>query len=503
MAAPNLLIIISDEHRRDAMGCMGHGIVKTPHLDQLAQAGTLFTNGYTASPMCVPTRAALACGDHVHNIGHWDSATPYDGSRASWMRQLRDTGRDVTSIGKLHFRSGADDNGFSEEILPMHVVGGVGWAIGLLRENPPPYDVAGELAAQSGRGDTSYSDYDKSITAATIDWLSDPQRQQTPWTAFVSLVSPHYPLMAPAAFYDLYDPAAMPVDQNPLPDHPEIRNMARFFDYESHFDDATKRKAIAAYFGLTSFMDDCVGQICAALAHSGQEQNTNIIYLSDHGEMLGEQGMWTKQVMYDASVGIPLIAKGPDFPAGHVCNTGASILDVAATALDLGDLDLGGLDLDDLDLGGLGASGMKQDKAGEAKGVSLRHLALSDDDPDRTIFSEYHDGGSGTGAFMVRWGDWKYVYYAGMAPQLFHLARDPQELHDRAADTHDPQVTAALHEGKRRLYEICDPEAVNRQAFADQAVRIRQLGGVDSCKTAYLFNHTPTPSEQAALSKDT
>ena len=166
VAPKNLLVIISDEHRRDAMGCMGHPLVKTPNLDALAARGALFENAYTPSPMCVPTRAAIACGDHVHKLGHWDSATPYDGKIRSWMRQLRDGGVDVTSIGKLHFRSSDDDNGFSREILPMHVVGGVGWAVGLLRENPPSYDSAAELASDVGVGTSTYTDYDLEITAA-------------------------------------------------------------------------------------------------------------------------------------------------------------------------------------------------------------------------------------------------------------------------------------------------------------------------------------------------
>ena len=89
---PNILVVISDEHRKDAMGCAGHPFVKTPHLDALAARGTRFTNAYTSSPMCVPTRAALACGDHVHRTGFWDSATPYDGSVEGWMHDLRAAG---------------------------------------------------------------------------------------------------------------------------------------------------------------------------------------------------------------------------------------------------------------------------------------------------------------------------------------------------------------------------------------------------------------------------
>ena len=124
------------------------------------------------------------------------------------MHSLRAAGHEVVSIGKLHFRSAEDDNGFSQEILPMHVVGGVGWTIGLLRETLPDYSPsAAELAVDVGVGSSSYTDYDLAITDAATDWLCAAERLNQPWAAFVSLVSPHYPLTCPEAFYDLYDPA--------------------------------------------------------------------------------------------------------------------------------------------------------------------------------------------------------------------------------------------------------------------------------------------------------
>jgi len=187
----NVLVIISDEHRKDAMGCVGHPIVKTPNLDALARRGTLFKNAYTPSPMCVPTRASIATGEYVHKIGYWDSASPYDGKVKSWMHHLRDNKIETVSIGKLHFRSNEDDNGFSEEILPMHVVGGVGWPVGLLRSNPPLYEAASELAADVGVGNSSYTDYDLEITEVTKKWLHKKVESTSPWAAFVSLVSPH------------------------------------------------------------------------------------------------------------------------------------------------------------------------------------------------------------------------------------------------------------------------------------------------------------------------
>lgn len=484
-AAANLLIIISDEHRKDAMGCAGHPIVNTPNLDALAARGTMFSNAYTPSPMCVPTRASIACGDYVHKTGYWDSATPYEGKTRSWMEQLRDQGIDVASIGKLHFRSNQDDNGFTEELLPMHVVGGVGWAVGLLRKNAPDYDAAAELAGDVGVGSSTYTDYDLDITRTAEDWLKAGERKEKPWAAFVSLVSPHYPLTCPQEYYEMYDPAEvdLPVGYGlqARPQHSELRNIASFFDYDRYFNEQKMREAKAAYYGLTSFMDNCVGRILQALDDSGQKENTVVLYVSDHGDMMGDQGFWTKQVMYEQSAGIPMIAAGPGFPAGQNVRTGTSLIDLAATAVDV--------------------TGAQHDAQSRLlPGQSLRSIAAAPDDPDRIILSEYHDGGSTTGTFMVRWQNWKYVHYVGHDPQLFDLASDPDELRNLALErVNDPVILAALAEGEARLRSICNPEIVNAQCFADQERRIAELGGETACANAYVFNHTPTPSEQAAM----
>ncbi|MBY6139549.1 hypothetical protein KUV26_08910 [Leisingera daeponensis] len=133
-------------------------------------------------------------------------------------------------------------------------------------------------------------------------------------------------------------------------------------------------------------------------------------------------------------------------------------------------------------------------------GVPLRAIAKASYKESRTGFSEYQDGGSKTGAFMVRWGMWKYLHYAGLRPQLFDLAGDPHEQADRAADgENDREAKAALAEGERRLRAICDPEEVNARAFADQRCRIEELGGEEACRTTYVFNRTPAPSEQDKL----
>lgn len=129
----NVLLIVSDEHNREIAGCYGNPFVRTPNLDALAARGVVFENAYCNSPICVPSRAALATGNYVHRTGYWDSAAPYDGKVPSWHHRVREAGLDAVSIGKLHFRSTDDDCGFSAVHDPIYVVDGVGDAHGLLR----------------------------------------------------------------------------------------------------------------------------------------------------------------------------------------------------------------------------------------------------------------------------------------------------------------------------------------------------------------------------------
>ena len=180
MEPKNLVFILSDEHQRDVAGCYGDPIAITPNIDALAARGTRFTNAYTPCPICVPARAALATGRWVHQTGSWDNAAPYHGEATTWHHRLRSNGHSVVSIGKLHFRATEDDNGFSEEILPLHVLDGIGDLIGMLREPPASRGSMPALAESAGPGNSTYNDYDSAIATAACEWIAAhaaPQRQ--------------------------------------------------------------------------------------------------------------------------------------------------------------------------------------------------------------------------------------------------------------------------------------------------------------------------------------
>ena len=171
-AANNVLVLMSDEHTRSVMGAYGNEVVRTPTLDRLANRGVRFENAYTPSPICIPARASFATGTHTFEHRCWSSAEPYYGQQQSWMHRLRQRGHEVVSIGKLHYRSAADDTGFSRQILPMYLAnGGRGWPQGLQRKPMADFPDAKEMATIIGPGETSYTQYDRDITAASVDWL--------------------------------------------------------------------------------------------------------------------------------------------------------------------------------------------------------------------------------------------------------------------------------------------------------------------------------------------
>jgi choline-sulfatase len=134
----NLLFILSDEHNKKVTGAYGHPLIRTPNLDRLAARGTRFTSAYTNCPICVPARASLATGRYVHDVRCWDNAIAYDGTPPAWGHRLMAQGHRAVSIGKLHYtRNTPHANGFDEEVLPLHIVDGLGDLLGLIRDELP------------------------------------------------------------------------------------------------------------------------------------------------------------------------------------------------------------------------------------------------------------------------------------------------------------------------------------------------------------------------------
>lgn len=474
----NTLFILSDEHDPRISGCYGHPLVQTPNIDALANRGTLFENAYTNSPICIPSRSALQTGHYVHQTGNWCNGNPYTGSTPGWGHHLKATGHEVVSVGKLHFRSTDDDNGFTEEILPLHVVDGIGDLYGCLRKERPRRDCQHTMAQDIGPGGSTYQDYDRAIAEAACDWLKKKANESDdkPWTLFVSLVCPHFPLIAPEEFYRLYDPDDMPLpklygDPNRV-NHPALKQMQEYLNYDDLFDEEKVRIATASYYALVSFIDHLIGDILGVLKDTGQEDSTRVIYTSDHGESLGSRGFWGKSTMYEESVSIPFIVSGPDIPSGKRIVTPVSLVDVGPTLIQFN------------------GESLSKSEADKLPGENVMNF-IDNEQYDRAVFSEYHAIGSVTGIFMIRMGKWKYVHYIGYPPQLFNLDDDPEELTDLGTNPELESVRLRLHEV---LLGICDPDEQNAKAFRDQASRIAEHGGMEAVLNHKTIPYTPAPT---------
>ncbi len=480
--AANMIFFMSDNHTRNVVGAYGHPVVQTPILDRITARGVRFDNAYCASPLCCPSRAALATGRYPHQTGYWDNALAYDGTVTSWHHRVRESGATVTSIGKLHFRSGDDDNGFTEEIVPMHIVEGKGALIGLLRatdEGVPPRTGPREMYRRSGVGEADYQDYDRDITKHAIDWLNrEGARLDRPWLLFVSYASPHPPFAIPKRLYDLYPLDRMPLpvqfDAATRPDHPAVNHVRRVDNFEEPFDEEWVRRTVAGYCGLISHVDEQIGQVMAAVEELGLLSTTRVLYTSDHGEAAGNHGLFGKSVLYDHSMTVPLIMAGPGVPEGQSVGQTVSHVDLFPTLVEA-----------------MGARFNIEDA--NMIGISL-WAAMEGRERERLGFGEFHSQSSKVGSFMLRDGSDKIIYHIDMPPQRFDLKNDPHETNDLAG-----AGGARLAELEAALRTIVDPEAVDRRAKKDQRTHLKRYGGADAVRQRGTFNYSQVPGDAANM----
>ena len=478
MQPANLVVILSDQHNPRVMGCNGHPLAKTPNLDQLAARGTRFASAYTNCPICVPARASFATGRYVHQTRFWDNAIAYDGSIPSWGHRLMAQGHRVTSIGKLHYvRADPARNGFDEEIETMHLAQGLGDLAGLIRDELIVRNGARKLGPEAGPGDSSYQRYDHGIAEEACRWLAHeaPKHRDKPWVLYVGFVCPHPPFIAPPEFFALYPPDSIPMPDRYAPElwprHPYLDGLRRGRPHHEGFTGSDMvRRAIAAYYALVSFLDHNVGRVLGALENSGLAASTRVIYGSDHGENLGNRGLWAKSTLFDESAGIPLIMAGPDVQQGRVVKTPVSLVDGFPTILE--------------------CVGAKPEAAdAELPGTSLFSIA-SGAATERAVLSEYHASASICGAFMLRRKRYKYIHYVGHAPMLFDMESDPYERIDLASD---PNRRAVLVDFEAELRRLLNPEAIDRLAHSDQAAMIERVGGKDFILKRGAITYSPPP----------
>lgn len=437
---PNIVFICSDQHSGPSMGCMGHPVVKTPNLDRLAGMGVLFRNAYSGNPVCVPGRASMMTGRYASDVNSFCNSTPL-GRVPSWGNYLKQGGYQCWATGKLDL-DGEADYGF-EQVQTSHGH----WRgpdITSLFRSPVCFRV-NERSIVDGRFQDSGGRNDAQIAQRVIEHIRG-RKPGAPWVAYGGMGMPHPRWQARKMYEEIYPPAKMPLPNIPAgyleKRHTMFQVLANFKNINTPIPEDRVRRARAACFGMISELDEYVGSVFDEIEKSGQLDNTLFIYTSDHGEMGGEHGLWLKNVLLEPAARVPLIMAGAGLPRGKTVETPVSHVDLVATMLD--------------------AAGVAKPR--ELRGHSLLPLARGGAGTHPGFaFSESHSEGNCTGSFMIRKGDWKYLYFSGDEPLLFNLKDDPGEFNNLAASR--PDVRKELH---GILTGLLDPDAVTERAFAEQ-----------------------------------
>lgn len=439
---PKILFLMSDEHRADVAGFAGDPIARTPVLDELARTGTVFTNAYTPAPICIPARQSIAAGQLPRHCGCERFGEDLTPGYPTYPRRLAQYGYRAVAAGKLHHLGTDQMQGWTHRIgmdmgiAPRHLADRDA-ASYEGRPEPSMYkwDLAKEVR-RAGVGRPPYVAQDEYAVAGArqyihehfVDSYYDRAIPDVPLLLKVSLWQPHYPFMTPdPELFDHYLPRVRPFEGQELFDHPVLGGDRWVVRPGHEVTDREHRRATAAYYAMIEGVDRAYGEVLDALRHADQDlDDWIIVYTSDHGEMLGEHGVYEKQRFFEGSARVPLIIRWPRRFEPRVVDRNVSLCDLFATLCEL--------------------TGVPTPEGLDSRG--LTGLMAGDEDgwPDEAV-SQF----DGT-RLMIKRGQLKYQHYGEEAPDvLFDLEVDPDET--RNLIDH-PDYTAALAELRRRRDEL-------------------------------------------------
>lgn len=427
---PNILLVMADQMTPFLLEACGYRGAHTPNLTALAQRSVQFTNAYSPSPICVPARSCFMTGLHTSTTGCFDNGDPFDSFIPTFAHYLTNAGYETVLSGKMHFIGADQLHGFQRRLNTDIYPAGFLWSYPLPPEDDPDwqaFDFAAQYQSQNiGAGWSKELQYDEETQFRALEYLRHPPDR--PWMLTVSFTNPHPPYKVPRKYWEMYKDAELPVPR--FPEDMEARYsgfdrlMRRWYGLDrSDVRDPEHLLAMRrGYAALSHYVDDKVGELLDVLEEQGQRDNTIVIFTADHGEMLGEHGLIQKRSFYEWSTRIPLMIDMPGQP-GREVDVPVSLIDLPATLTDLAG----------------------QSLARPMEGRSLKPALEGGELGIVPIISEYHGEGIMRPSFMVRIGDWKYIYCHGFDPQLFNLAEDPDEWINRAGQPDCAEIEAELN----------------------------------------------------------
>lgn len=434
---PNILFLMDDQHRFDVAGFMGHPIVRTPTLDQLAEDAVIFDNAYTPSPICVPGRQCIMSGQLPTTNGcrrYGDDLPPFS---PTFARQLSLAGYQTVCAGKLHHQGTDQMQGWTQRIgMDTHIEPEYLGAVAAARHQvynsgaQKSWNLRKELT-MAGPGTNPFKVNDDYTLTGTLNFIRErfcgtwyDRVDHRPLLLKVSLQCPHYPFICTEEKFNYYINRVRPYPtRSGLVDHPFAKDW-------THRPDVSAReiqRALAAYYGMVEEVDEAFGTVLHALRQAGQDlDDWIIVYTTDHGEMLGEFDTWWKLKFYEGSSRVPLFIRAPNHSGARRVSQNVSLCDLYATLCEFAAADI----------------------PPDRDSRSLRPLMNGDfaQWPD-TAVSAYMDH------LMIKEGPWKYGSLAPATEFLFHLGDDPHEQCNLAAHPGQSERLAAFREHANCLRE--------------------------------------------------
>ena len=469
---PNILILMVDQLAGTLFDDGPAAFLHAPNLRRLAAHSLRFANAYTASPLCAPARAAFMSGQLPRRTRVYDNAAEFASDIPTYAHHLRRAGYQTALSGKMHFVGPDQLHGFEQRLTTDIYPADFGWT--------PDYRKPGEridwwyhnLGSVTGAGVaeiTNQLEYDDDVCHRAVQKIYDLSRgaDPRPWSLTVSFTHPHDPFVARRQYWDLYTDApelAPPAAIAFADQDPHSQRLLEACDFRSltitpdHI-----RRARQGYFANISYVDAKIGEIFAALEASRQE--AVVVFLSDHGEMLGDRGLWFKMNFFEAAARVPLMIAAPGLTPGRI-ETAVSTIDLLPTLCDLA-----GLPIDDI--------------LPWTDGTSLLPLAQGAD--RGPVAMEYAAEGSITPMIALRHGAWKFIHCAADPDQLYDLAADPQERQNLAADPRAAEVLAYFQTETAARWDLPAYDAEVRQSQARRRVVYEALRN----GAYYPWDHQP------------
>jgi choline-sulfatase len=479
MKKPNILMLMSDQHPVFMLGCYGDGIVRTPTLNGIADRGAVFDAAYCPSPLCAPSRAAMMTSRHISAIEVWDNASPLRSDWPTFAHSFRRAGYRTILCGKMHFVGPDQLHGFEERWTQDIYPATFKWTISNRERLAVKAKNTGQSkhrVMESGIGWSPDMDYDEEVLFRALYGLRQIARSNEDYPFFlcVSFAGPHYPYVAPKNYWQLYSREDIPIPQIPddyqSSDHTLDRWLRIHEQLEDRVPDKVCRTARHATMSRITMIDDYCGHILKLLGETGLEGNTITLYTSDHGDMMGERGLWFKMAPYEWSSRVPLMISGPGIPQRRF-NIPVSLLDLGPTLCGLAGVESAygrgdGRDLADA------ITGRKKIEAENSQAIV-----------------EYYGDGTWKGWRMLRRGRFKLIVLPGEVPLLYDLDTDPEEKNNLAAEAAYESIVSEMTE---RIMDGWDPVDCDERRWQSEERRLAIERSIEGTKP--LDWDMPSPS---------